>query len=84
VSIAGVLTSLFTESGTQWIYFGLKLGLAAGVVSAIVSLSSPAIEWWIENLPERRLGMLGLISILTGIILQSIQYWTVVFNVPVR
>jgi len=49
-----------------------------------VSLCSPAIEWQIENLPERRLGMLGLGSILIGMILQSIQYWTVVFNIPVR
>lgn len=84
VSTAGILASLLTESGSHWIYVGLRLGLAAGVVSALVSLCSPAIEWQIENLPERRLGMLGLGSILIGMILQSIQYWTVVFNIPVR
>jgi hypothetical protein len=80
VSVAGILASLLTESGSHWLYVGLRLGLAAGIVSALVSLLSPAIEWRIDNLPERRLGMLGLGLILAGMILQSIQYWTVVLN----
>lgn len=84
VSIAGIFASLLTESGSHWIYVGLRFGLAAGVVSALVSLLSPVVEWKIENLPERRLGMLGLGSILIGMMLQSIQYWTVVFNVSER
>lgn len=84
VSIAGILASVLTASGTHWIYVGLRLGLAAGVVSALVSLLSPAIEWHIENLPERRLGMAGLGLILLGMTLQSIQYWVVVFEIPVR
>ena len=83
VSVAGILASLLTEPGTHWLYVGLRLGLAAGVVSALVSLLSPAIEWRIDNLPERRLGMLGLGLILRGMILQSIQYWSVVLNIPV-
>jgi hypothetical protein len=81
VSGAGILASVVTESGSHWIYVGLRLGLAAGVVSALVSLFSPAIEWHIDNLPERRLGMLGLALIFIGVILQSVQYWVVVFNV---
>jgi hypothetical protein len=81
VSVAGILASLLTESGSHWLYVELRLGLAAGVVSALVSLLSPALEWRIDNLPERRLGMLGLGLILVGMILQPIQYWTVVFNI---
>ena len=81
VSTAGILASLLTEAGSHWLFVGLRFGLAAGVVSALVSLFSPAIEWQIENLPERRLGMLGLGSILIGMILQSVQYWTVVFDI---
>jgi uncharacterized protein YjeT (DUF2065 family) len=41
------------------------------------------IEWRIENLPERRLGMVGLSLILAGVVLQSVQYWLAVFEVPV-
>jgi len=38
------------------------------------------LEWWIENLPSRRLGTIGLWMILLGMILQSMQYWVVVYN----
>ncbi len=84
VSAAGVIASLVVGSPTvQW-PFGLLLGVAAGTVSALVGLFSPVIEWWIENLPERRLGVLGLGLILIGMVLQSVQYWVVVFDVPVQ
>jgi hypothetical protein len=83
VSAAGILASLLTESGSHWLYVGLRLGLAAGIVNALVSLLSPALECRIDNLPERRLGRLGLGLILVGMILQSIQYWTVVLNISV-
>ena len=53
------------------------------MVSALIGLFSPIIEWRIENLPERRLGMIGLTLILAGVVLQSIQYWLTVFAVPV-
>ena len=81
VSTAGVLAGLFSSSTSVWL--GLRLGLAAGVVSALIGLFSPIIEWRIQNLPERRLGMIGLTLILAGVVLQSIQYWLTVFAVPV-
>jgi hypothetical protein len=84
VGAAGVIAGLLASSLPHRVAFGLKLGLAAGTVSALVGLFSPAIEWWIENLPERRLGMLGIGLIFIGMILQSVQYWVVVFGVPVR
>jgi hypothetical protein len=84
VSTAGVIASLVVGSPTiQW-PFGLLLGVAAGTVSALVGLFSPVIEWWIENLPERRLGVIGLCLILVGMVLQSVQYWVVVLDVSVR
>jgi len=80
VGIAGIVAGLLNTPRTYWILFGLKLGLAAGTVNALVGLFSPAIEGWIENLPERRLGVAGLGLIFVGMILQSIQYWIVVFE----
>ncbi|MBV9181961.1 MAG: hypothetical protein JO356_11675 [Acidobacteria bacterium] len=84
VSIGGVGAALLTQHGQHWILFGVRLGLAAGTVSALLSLSSPMIEWHIENLPERRLGMIGLVLIFLGVLLQSIQYWVVIFEVAVN
>ncbi|MBO0754231.1 MAG: hypothetical protein J2P54_00085 [Bradyrhizobiaceae bacterium] len=83
VSAAGVIASLVVGSPSiQW-PFGLLLGVAAGTVSALVGLFSPVIEWWIDNLPERRLGVFGLGLILFGMVLQSVQYWVVVLAISV-
>jgi hypothetical protein len=84
VSAAGVIASLIVASASVHWLFGLQLGVAAGTVSALVGLFSPVIEWWIENLPERRLGVLGLGLIFIGMVLQSVQYWVVVLDLSVR
>jgi len=84
ISSAGLIAGLITSEGAHPVVLGLRLGLAAGTVTALVGLFGPSIEWWIENLPERRLGVIGLAMIFVGILLQSAQYWVVVFNVPVR
>jgi len=84
IGAAGVASDLVASPGTEWVLFGLRLGLAAGMVSAIVSLFSPSIEWWIEHVPERRLGVMGVCLIFGGMVLQSIQYWVVVRGLNVR
>lgn len=84
VSVAGIAAGLLTAAETHWILFGLRLGAAAGTVSAMVTLFSPTLEWWIENLPGRRLGVMGVGLILVGVLFQSVQYWLVVFDVPVH
>ena len=84
VSVAGIVAGLLTSAETHWILFGLKLGLAAGTVSAMIGLFSPTVEWWIENLPERRLGVIGVGLILVGMLFQSVQYWLIVFDMPVH
>jgi hypothetical protein len=82
ISAAGVIASMLPSSNTHSMALGIKLGLAAGAVNALVTTFSPPIEWWIENLPERRLGAAGLGLILIGMLLQSFQYWTVLLNNP--
>lgn len=49
-----------------------------------MSIFSPFIEWWEDNLPARRLGAFGTILLLFGLILQSLQYWVALFDMPVR
>jgi hypothetical protein len=60
VGIAGIVAGVLNAPRISWILFGLRLGLAAGTVNALVFLFSPALERWIENLPERRLGVGGV------------------------
>jgi len=85
VSAAGIGAAFICRDSTDTpVLLGVRVGVAAGTVSALVGLFSPAIEWRIENIEERRLGLAGLGLIFVGMALQSVQYWVVVFNVQVR
>jgi hypothetical protein len=81
-ALAGVLAALLSRSNA-WA-FGLIFGLVAGTVSALISIFSPSVEWWADQLPARRLGAFGALLFLLGVLLQSLQYWVVLFNVTVR
>ena len=37
-----------------------------------------------DNLAERRLGTFGICLVLCGFVLQSVQYWTVILDVPMQ
>jgi hypothetical protein len=45
--------------------------------------SAPFIEWTADHMPERRMGVLGVVLILVGFTLQSAQYWVVLLDVNV-
>jgi branched-subunit amino acid transport protein len=82
--LAGLVSGAITHSGRQALGFSVSIGLAIGLMSAILALAVPFVEFWADNLPERRLGALGAGMVVTGFVLQSIQYWAVLLNVPVR
>ncbi|HTB22025.1 MAG TPA: hypothetical protein VK914_04915 [bacterium] len=84
VSLAGLVAAFVVPSSENWVWFGLRLGLAAGTVSALVSLYSPTIEWWVDNLPERRLGVIGLCLVFFGMLLQSFPTWMTALNIAVQ
>jgi hypothetical protein len=69
------------ESAVQ---FGLRIGLTTGLVTLASSALSPIIEWRADRIPERRMGVLGVVLILLGFCLQSVQYWINLLDVPVR
>ncbi|HUA62377.1 MAG TPA: hypothetical protein VML19_26715 [Verrucomicrobiae bacterium] len=64
--------------------FGVTLGLTTGIVTAVSSACVPVIEWAADHIPERRMGVYGVVLILVGFALQSTQYWTALLDVPVR
>jgi hypothetical protein len=63
--------------------FALRIGLVIGVVTGVGAAINPYIEYYADNLPERRLGVLGIGLILCGFTLQSIQYWLALLDVRV-
>jgi len=63
--------------------FAIRVGLVTGLVTGVGGAAIPMIEFYAENLPERRMGALGIVLILCGFALQSLQYWVVVLDVRV-
>jgi len=61
--------------------FALRVGLVTGLVTGVGVTVNPYIEYYADNLPERRLGAFGVGLILCGFALQSLQYWLVLFDV---
>jgi hypothetical protein len=58
-----------------------RVGLVTGFVTGIGTTVNPYIEYYADNLPERRLGAFGIGLILCGFVLQSLQYWLALFDV---
>ncbi len=63
---------------------GLKAGLTIGVVTAIASACVSFIEWIVDHVPEKTMGVFGIGLILTGFALQSLQYWAALLDVSIR
>lgn len=62
-------------------WFAIRVGLVTGIVTAAGASVNPYIEYYADNLPERRLGVFGIGLILCGFALQSLQYWLALFDV---
>jgi hypothetical protein len=61
--------------------FALRVGLVTGIVTGLGQTVNPYIEYYADNLPERRLGAFGIALILCGFAMQSLQYWLALFDV---
>jgi hypothetical protein len=61
--------------------FAIRVGLVTGLVTGVGATVNPYIEYYADNLPERRLGAFGIGLILCGFALQSVQYWLTLFDV---
>lgn len=61
--------------------FAIRVGLVTGIVTGVGGTFSPYIEYYADNLPERRLGAFGIGLIFCGFALQSLQYWLALFDV---
>jgi len=61
--------------------FAIRVGLVTGIVTGVGVTINPYIEYYADNLPERRLGVFGIGLILCGFALQSLQYWLALLDV---
>jgi hypothetical protein len=63
--------------------FAIRVGLVTGLVTGVGVTVNPYIEFYADNLPERRLGVFGIGLILCGFVLQSLQYWMALLDIRV-
>jgi hypothetical protein len=82
IASALICSSLIHHVDHPWA-FAMRVGLVTGAVTAIGTMVTPYIEYYADNLPERRMGVFGIGLILCGFALQSFQYWLGLFDVPV-
>jgi hypothetical protein len=84
-ALAGVVSAAATQTLSRTaLLFGVGMGVAIGAISAVMALIVPIIERWADNLPVRRLGVFGTFLILSGFLLESVEHWVVLFDVPSR
>ena len=78
---SAIVCSTFTHHVDHPWRFAIRVGLITGVVTGIGATVNPYIEYYADNLPERRLGAFGIGLIFCGFVLQSLQYWLALFDV---
>ena len=59
----------------------IRVGLVTGPVTGAGLALNPFIEYYADNLPERRLGVVGIALMLCGFALQSFQYRVALFDI---
>ena len=79
--VAALICSAFIHHVDHAWSFAIRVGLVTGIVTGVGVTVNPYIEYYADNLPERRLGVFGIGLILCGFALQSIQYWLALFDV---
>ena len=84
-ALAGLVSGLLTHrENRDALLFGVGTGVAIGGVSALMGIICPAVERWADQLPARRLGLFGACLLCLGFLLDSIENWLTLFDVPVR
>lgn len=83
-ALAALLSVEVARQPGRALSFGLRIGLAMGLITAISSTFSPLIEWAADRVPQKRMGVFGVTLILIGFALQSVQYWLTLLDFPVR
>ncbi len=83
-AVTGYVSSLVGHHPEHALAVGLRAGLAIGLVTALAGPCTPFIEWTADRVPEKRMGVFGIVLIVIGFALQSAQYWAALLDVTIR
>jgi CDP-diglyceride synthetase len=79
--VSALICSAFVHHVEHAWSFAIRVGLVTGLVTGVGQTVNPYIEYYADQLPERRLGAFGIGLILCGFTLQSLQYWLALLDV---
>jgi hypothetical protein len=82
IAAALICSALVRHVDRAWL-FAIRVGTVTGITTGVGILINPFIEYYADNLPERRLGAFGIGLILCGFALQSFQYWVALLDLRV-
>jgi hypothetical protein len=82
IAAALVCSALVRHVEHPWL-FAARLGVVTGLVTGVLMVLSPHVEYYADNLPQRRMGVVGIGLMFFGFALQSLQYWLTVFDVRI-
>jgi hypothetical protein len=82
IAAALICSSIVRHVDHPWL-FATRLGVVTGLVTGILMAFSPHVEYYADNIPQRRMGVFGVALMFCGFALQSMQYWLAVFDVRV-
>lgn len=82
-AVAGVISGLVAHQGRAALSVGLIFGLVIGLVTVILNACTSFVEWIVDHVPEKVLGVFGVGLLLVGFALQSIQYWVALLDVRI-
>ena len=80
-TVTALVCSAFIRHVDHPWFFAIRVGLVTGIVTGVGMTFNPYIEYYADNLPERRMGVFGIGLILCGFALQSLQYWLALLDV---
>ena len=80
MAAALLCSTLVRHVDHPWL-FALRLGVVTGLVTGAMMAFSPYVEYYADNIPQRRMGVVGIGLMFCGFALQSLQYWLTVFDV---
>jgi hypothetical protein len=79
--VTALICSAFIHHVDHAWLFAIRVGLVTGIVTGVGGSINPYIEYYADNLQERRLGAFGIGLIFFGFALQSLQYWLALLDV---
>jgi hypothetical protein len=82
--IAGLVSGIATHHQQGAFAYALRVGITTGVATGLGIMFAPMVEYYADHLPERRMGVFGILLILCGFSLQSTQYWVSLLDIAVR